>query len=279
MSHFLYKYFPLRNEKHLERVIGCLRGYIFFSSPLSFNDPFELATPIEKPSPRELIEFFNEKNQQHILEKPSLQRKLSKNIQKIWHREENILATDEWLEAIGVLCTTGDPRNLLMWAHYGSNHTGICLGFDKNEALFSDAKPVNYTLDRPTLAFSAHKEISDQDIQSIFFNKSKEWKYEKEWRCIKRKIKENEKEYYEKALKDQPDKLEEISEIVASNGGPGIYDIEKESIRRIYFGCKIKNYHKERIIKEIGSLKIQPKIFSLSLDKRHFYLEERKAIF
>ncbi|WP_235425674.1 DUF2971 domain-containing protein [Cellvibrio mixtus] len=259
-------------------MITCLKGYIFFSSPLSFNDPFELAVPIEKPSQKEIIEFFDSKTQKYIQKNTSIKRKLTNNIQNIWHREQNILATDDWLKTIGILCTTEDPKNLLMWAHYGSNHTGVCLGFDKNETLLFDAKPVHYSFDRPTLAFSTHKEISDQDIKNIFFNKSKEWEYEKEWRCIRRQIKETEKKFYMDLLKKYPEKLNEISETLASNGGPGIYDIENDSIKRIYFGCRIKNEYKERIINEIKSLNLQPKIFSLSLDKRHFDLEQSKII-
>lgn len=276
MTHFLYKYFPLSNDEHLERIISCLKGYIFFSSPLSFNDPFELAVPIEKPSQADILKFFEGKIQQHVLENSLIRKKLTSNINNLWHREGATLASNKWLKTIGVLCTTEDPKNLLMWAHYGSNHTGICLGFNKNEAIFSNAKPVTYTFERPTLSFSSHLEISNQDIENIFFNKSKEWEYEKEWRSIKRKTKQTEKEFYAELLKREPEKLDEVSEILTNNGGPGIYDLETESIKRVYFGCRIKNEHKEKIMEEMKTLNLSPKIFSLSLDKRHFNLEQNR---
>src|SRR5712664_2095644 len=33
----------------------------------------------------------------------------------------------------GLLCSSRNGDNLLMWSHYGASHTGICLGFDIEE--------------------------------------------------------------------------------------------------------------------------------------------------
>ena len=45
-----------------------------------------------------------------------------------------------------ILCLTKSFSNILMWSHYGANHTGAILVFEPNatDSQFSIARPINY---------------------------------------------------------------------------------------------------------------------------------------
>ncbi|BBO71383.1 hypothetical protein DSCA_53130 [Desulfosarcina alkanivorans] len=81
----------------------------------------------------------------------------------------------------GVLSMTGDPFNLLMWAHYGGNSSGICIEFERNpENILGkrSTRRVKYVKNRPTIKFQKRKNYAKQ----IIYTKSNIWRYEKEWR-------------------------------------------------------------------------------------------------
>ena len=96
---------------------------------------------------------------------------------------------DELYNSIGILSLSGTPDNLLMWAHYAGGHTGFVLMFDGchdffkvDKASFGFAKPeqVQYNSERPRMP------IDDPNMPGIFFTKGTPWKYEKEWRYLKK---------------------------------------------------------------------------------------------
>ena len=69
-----------------------------------------------------------------------------------------------------------------MWAHYASNHAGICLGFDVPACL---AEKINYVgqlrpLDQRVLT---DKEYNREMVNFAKSTKSNHWAYEQEWRC------------------------------------------------------------------------------------------------
>lgn len=274
MKSTLYKYFPLNNDKDLSRVIECIRGKIHFSSPITFNDPFELQTTVSPPNRNELHDFFNESGFP-IDEKPkSFKNKLSQSINNEFLRSPPTIASREWLGEIGILCLTENPKNLLMWAHYGSNHKGVCLGFDTGERPFSTSKPLTYTDERPQIPFSSYKNMEPEDASKIFLHKSKEWDYESEWRCVKRTIRDEEKKYYSTIIESEPNKLDEIADLLTEQGGPGNYDFDRRVINRIYFGCRVRDDDKSKILNEVKKSDIYAKIFQLKIDPRHFQLIE-----
>jgi hypothetical protein len=50
----------------------------------------------------------------------------------------------EQIRKIRVYYLTVLPELTLMWSHYSANHRGICLEFDKNNALIEKARPIRY---------------------------------------------------------------------------------------------------------------------------------------
>ena len=89
--------------------------------------------------------------------------------------------------------------SLLMWAHYGDSHKGVCIEYERPSTL--DFVDVIYSDKRPKAEFSelvsfiAAKTILDEDYNQVdsilinqvmrpFITKSTEWEYEKEVRCL-----------------------------------------------------------------------------------------------
>lgn len=83
--------------------------------------------------------------------------------------------------SLGILCLTERPDDHLMWVHYARNHTGFVLGFDTNASFFREEGRI---LDKVKYR-KGPKVFAAADV-GVCFYKSNEWKYEKEWRCVRK---------------------------------------------------------------------------------------------
>ncbi|MGD9899244.1 MAG: DUF2971 domain-containing protein [Calditrichaceae bacterium] len=150
--------------------------------------------------------------------------------------------------SIGILSLCENPDSLLMWAHYSNSHTGFVIEFDMNHNFFSERlssenslhglKKIIYCHSRPALILmddvtEAIKTDEGKFINDIFFTKSSEWKYEKEWRMLN-------------PLKD--------ATTTFNNNGEDIFlfDIEPKCIKRIIFGCRTEEPTEIKIKKIIN---------------------------
>jgi hypothetical protein len=83
---------------------------------------------------------------------------------------------------LGLLCFSEDWTDPVLWTHYGSNHRGICLGFDVKEGL---AKKVTYRTDR-----ISKEEVADKTefelLEMLIYTKFESWKFEAEWRVLRK---------------------------------------------------------------------------------------------
>lgn len=77
-------------------------------------------------------------------------------------------------------CLTSDPCSTSMWSHYADNHRGICLEFDTDNPLFSEALEVAYRSEYPRWVPHQMEQIAFE----MFLTKAEDWKYEKEFRII-----------------------------------------------------------------------------------------------
>ncbi len=75
------------------------------------------------------------------------------------------------------------PCSILMWAHYGRNHEGICLQFETISCprVFAYAQEVQYSDEYPRVNFL--KGFQDSLLTPLV-RKHKGWAYEKEWRFL-----------------------------------------------------------------------------------------------
>ena len=116
-----------------------------------------------------------------------------------YYADEELGPIERIKEKYGILSLSEEAQSPQMWAYYGDNYKGICFCFSTNGAL-EEAKKVkysNYTKEKkPWSDYQLEK-----DIRNGFYQKSAGWKYEKEWRIIRRL--NEEKEY----LFIKPDEL------------------------------------------------------------------------
>ena len=110
------------------------------------------------------------------------------------------------LARIGVLSLSAHPTEMLMWAHYASQHSGFCLGFERSDGSLlknnAHTKPVNYVdeylqlgLDSLELSWSVSVQdcsisdsmeidIEEPHLQAVIYTKSTKWDREQEWRVL-----------------------------------------------------------------------------------------------
>jgi hypothetical protein len=107
---------------------------------------------------------------------------------------------------VGVLSLSATPKEMLMWAHYASQHSGFCLGFEcsvgsllKNDAHTKAVKyldtypeihlntlPINWkvSVEIGGISDSMVVDIQEPRLQAAIYSKSKDWEYEQEWRVL-----------------------------------------------------------------------------------------------
>ncbi|WP_185856281.1 DUF2971 domain-containing protein [Vreelandella populi] len=155
---------------------------IAFSSPESFNDPFESEAACS---------FFPGKAKINL----STQKKIRD------------AAVQQFKKSYGVLSLTRQPLNPLMWSHYAGEHTGMVIGIDVSEECFTSeientipvqfgnviythTKPSNLFLDTLSEKLNITQSFSfDRDhietYQRAFLYKASCWSYEEEVRIVK----------------------------------------------------------------------------------------------
>lgn len=92
----------------------------------------------------------------------------------------------------GVLSLSATWSSALMWSHYADEHRGICVEYDTTDQEHSNLGPVNYRAPRAVKAsdlvrWKARDDLAAKErvVQTYFYAKSSEWKYEKEWRDVR----------------------------------------------------------------------------------------------
>jgi hypothetical protein len=120
---------------------------LWLSSPSAFNDPFDMRG-------RFIFEGTPQSKRKHLLSKLNQYRPdLSKKQRGLAVSDflgggsfaKSMESTHETLrKSIGVCSFAGNVRNILMWARYASNHSGICMQFPfaADISIFSRAIPV-----------------------------------------------------------------------------------------------------------------------------------------
>lgn len=267
-----------------------------YSSPLTFNDPFdvqagihlefdldalpgkildrieEMAAAPEEPSvdtaspwgqivlaarERYRIDGFPRSRWESVTKKAfaslvDLIRDTQQQYQHHWWKDV--------LPGLRVFCVSEDKDNLLMWAHYAKDHTGLVfelLSLPEEDNALSVASPVEY-VEKPMSFLSEEEWIeSILSVREFSLNgfykryvltKSNHWKYEHEWRV-----------WY--PLASAPNSLFEDSKIRPSE------------LAAIYLGCKADLTFSSEIIKRIQSSFPDTKIYRMRKSKSNYALE------
>lgn len=232
----LYKYFPLSKDfavrqKKDEKMLGltftpnlkreeasqvgevvdkwkliALDGYIFYTSPQFFNDPFD--TPL--PNAPEIVPTIDERRS--ILAEFSSVLKLkreetdrlifSDNFDRALgivlegrisdhYLCEKLLKTIKmgkiaYKEQIAIACFSEINNSKLMWAHYAGSYSGFCIEYDfsksNDKSFLKGIAKVQYTDDMPRIEqYDDYGEYKSE----IILTKAECWTYEREWRSRK----------------------------------------------------------------------------------------------
>jgi hypothetical protein len=272
--------FKYMSEDRIENIL--IDNKIRFTQPIYFNDPFEAKLIITGISSKENIEkhiesIFFEIIKEEYYSNPLIQSNLDFNsflgIAKI-NKEETkkmmLKLTDDnnlhnqitrkfentMNDGIGILSLTSRKKNLLMWAHYGNEHKGFVVEFQKEHSFFDKYESKDYIYNGIQKVIYSEKRpyklLEDFNNEEVFLTKSKEWEYEDEYRIIKR--------------------LQDADEV---KGNISLFKFPKEMIQAIYCGCNMDILKKERIIEiikndnELNHIKV----FEMKLSDKYYELE------
>lgn len=183
----LYKYrsVDVDNKKSREMTRSLLVDEdIWFASASEFNDIFEMDFRIQLPGSKDFSEGL--KRHAHLF----MQMKLSP-AKRLLHQQRTLRMQPVFTKEIetdirksidltlGLHCLSEDPRNDLLWSHYGGANKGFCIQYAVYaDPIFFLANKVNYIDERVTVPFFSEK--SERPQAHLY--KKKVWSYEKEWR-------------------------------------------------------------------------------------------------
>jgi hypothetical protein len=178
---YLYKY-RAPNE-FTTRIIK--NNALFYSTPLSFNDPFDCQITLNTENTLKEITAFLRQNS------PDLKSSAIKSQALYWHKNPRLFhkhineGAREAFNDNGVCCFTTDPKNILMWSHYADSHRGICMKFDllADPLAFFAAYKVNYEEEYPVLNHVRNKR--GESVTKLLITKAIQWAYEEEYRILK----------------------------------------------------------------------------------------------
>jgi len=220
----LHRYFTFENGFKLIKS-----SKLILSSFKGFNDPFEFL-PQSKYSKdliskctskiRDLIQHLEKRNKEEVF---------------FWPRQIGpIKHYLGFLENVRLACFSEMHDNILMWGHYGGQHTGIVISFKTSIDIWggNNFYPVRYS--------NARQSIFDTDEQAdsttlgkqwqydLFCSKAECWNYEREWRFIKYK--------------------KHIPNFSVGESDIHYVEIEEDAIDAIRLGCQISQKDKEELI-------------------------------
>jgi hypothetical protein len=183
----LYKYAALSGHA----ISSIESGKLWFPYPSTFNDPFDCSVinyaqdyfdkqdrlarrDLRVPTPAAGRGDLTHRTLRK-LRKTFLASETRRNLTLAEKFQQATAATQAFLHGFGVLCLTETPRSILMWSHYGGQHTGICMEFARSpeNLLGTDARPVKY-VSRRTIT----------NASNPVFEKYTGWQYEREWRLL-----------------------------------------------------------------------------------------------
>jgi len=202
----LYKYrrFDVRTLRSLTEA------EIHYAQPRTFNDPMDCDPTIEVDVSRETLE----KLYYRLLLRHETKDEASKAVGYLRYMstEYGDFRTDRDVEAYlirmlagrikdelddefgktGVLSLSATWSSALMWSHYADEHRGICIEYDTRDQGHPRLAAVHYRAPRAIKTSDLVRwKVRDDEaakgrvLETYFYAKSGEWRYEKEWRDLR----------------------------------------------------------------------------------------------
>lgn len=173
-----------------------MNSYLFFSHPLSINDPFDSCHQLVNLglfSERQLVKLlFKNRNfviSQFELTYKQIETQVSYYIKKDKNELLKMCLTFFWnfiFKDYGILSLAKFDTDMLMWSYY-SNHQGFAIKLKKN--LFENLVdiigpfPMNYSNSYETI-YPRSVRLEDDKLLYVTNIKSSQWAHENEWRFL-----------------------------------------------------------------------------------------------
>ncbi|WFB34955.1 DUF2971 domain-containing protein [Kiritimatiellota bacterium B12222] len=185
----LYKYCSYSHY-----LLGCLtKKTIWLSGPEAFNDIFDckfdkvVLTVDQVEEIRAVL--------QHRVENGGDEHFVSEDLPPKIHTTEELKhfvdsqyeLVENFIKGFGIMSMSELSDSILLWAHYGDNHRGVCLEYDipdlQTNPLMTP-ESIIYSTQYPTLSLYDFWVDILSNGSRILKTKSIEWSYEKEWRIL-----------------------------------------------------------------------------------------------
>lgn len=185
----LYKYRSFATDKYVGFARDIILNHqLYCAPPRSFNDPFDChASFCFEATEGEKIDRAVARLCKEDPYLPEDEARISapqryKMVESIGPEQIRSLVENK----LGVVSFAAVLDNLLLWAHYASGHSGICIQFSASELahgeFFGNILPVEYEIELPVVSFYRDNQI--QQVRKHLLTKSRDWAYEYEWRII-----------------------------------------------------------------------------------------------
>lgn len=192
----LYKYRDWRNEKHQQILT---ENKIWLTHPKKLNDPYDIRVPvrfdyseIDHPLFYEKLKLLAQERLIHLNPDSREFRIICENQfdiikadpKKYFEKNYLDLRESDIYDIMGIFSLTKDPLDETMWAHYGADSTGFCVGFDTiglARELNINFGIVNYDKEPPPFSFIKSFQENEKDTN---FLKHTKWSNEQEFRFL-----------------------------------------------------------------------------------------------
>jgi len=166
---FLYKYRTTSDET----LAALDERKVWYASAPSFNDPFDTRSAVRKRDVKEFIKSLGPG--------ASLAGNIDDLYEELMQRFDSVIA-----RRVSIFCMNQHCNHPLMWAHYADGHRGFCLEFqrDAGSRLESFAMAVRYRKKYRQLLIDDVSPPTTKAMEKILLRKSRDWRYEKEWRDV-----------------------------------------------------------------------------------------------
>lgn len=277
---------------------------LYYAKASTFNDPFDAQVNVEPNSSRaEAIDrhwlILRERARKRGGFIDSVQGTHSNakfNIERIYDKVLNDTHIDhdryyrDMIDSFGIVSLAENPDNLLLWAHYASNHYGMCLGFEWDETGLPPAEEVIYQNRYRTLEYYSHTEAELAAISLL--QKSSDWAYEREWRSVaKPEMEYNSSfapdEHYERelvVLRSNPsqspyyseEQLKEKYTFLVGNvtiEGSGSKVFNQSALKEVVFGMRMSQSDVKDHINAIETYGFKPKFFQARKNPKRYQVD------
>lgn len=207
------KTLPRKLYKYRSFGINSLRllseAEVYYANPQTFNDPLDCDPTIQVDTDRTSLEKLCSRmlatahGKERALKEIRNHRYMSTEygdyktdpeteryyMRRLASEIKDLLGVE--MASRGVLSLAERWDCPLMWSHYADEHRGLCIEYDMAENACSHIKPVDYRRPRSIkigelIRWKFHKstEAEQNILDTYFFAKAPQWRYEREWRDI-----------------------------------------------------------------------------------------------